>query len=214
MSTQDWAGCEDGSVLVSPTQLASVCHDLKQHIATGLLLSEPPGGDAVSVQMRQRFDVMRRQFEHAAALVSLLAGDPAAEQETSYCDLALVATYAVDAARPGHHVSLEVLGSDHLVLGGPVLLRRAVANLIDNACRAATPRGHVTVRVGLLEGERWVEVVDDGPGFGRVGAGTGLGLSIVRSAVHVGAGRMHISEPLGGGTAVRLSFPAIESANR
>lgn len=210
MSTQEWTGCEAGAALVSPTQLASVCHDLKQHLATGMLLAEPPGGEAVSARTRQRFEVMRQQLEHAAALVSLLAGDPATQVEASHCNLALVARHSVDAARPGHHVSLEVLGHDHLVLGRPVLLRRAIANLIDNACRAATTHGHVAVRVGVLEGECWVEVVDDGPGFGRVGAGTGLGLSVVRSAVDACAGRMNISEPLGGGTAVRLSFPALE----
>lgn len=73
-----WGSKQGGSGqvadLVSSDPLASICHDLAQHIAIGLLLSEPPGGEEVSAETRHRFEVMHRQFEELATLTGLLSG--------------------------------------------------------------------------------------------------------------------------------------------
>jgi signal transduction histidine kinase len=193
---------------VSPDLLASICHDLKQHIATGLLLSEVVRGESVSTETSRRFEVLHGQFEHAASLVSILSGDP--HQHAPRSDLAVLSKRSVDAVRSSHRVSFEAEGSEHVVLGDPTLLRRAVANVLDNACRAATPAGSVVVRVGADHDERWVEILDDGPGFGNISGGTGRGLLIVRAAVQASAGRLLISEAVGGGAVIRLTFPAAD----
>ncbi len=186
-------------------QLEAVCHDLKQHIATGMLLSEAPAEEDLRDSVRTRFRVLHQQFEYAAALVALLSDDTTGHLGPA--DLATVARECVDAVRPRFRVLFEVEGCDHVVQGDTVLLRRAIANLIDNACRAATPVGTVTVRVGNTDTERWVEVGDDGPGFGEIGAGSGIGLSVVRDAIRSGMGRLHIdSDP---GTTIRMTFPAV-----
>lgn len=186
-------------------QLEAVCHDLKQHIATGMLLSEAPAGEELRDSVRSRFRVLHQQFEYAAELVALLSDETAAHLGPA--DLATLARECVEAIRPGYRVELEVDGCDHVVQGDPVLLRRAVANLLDNACRAATTVGTVTVRVGGTESERWVEVGDDGPGFGEIRHGSGIGLSVVRDAIRSGMGRLHIeSDP---GTTIRMSFPVV-----
>jgi len=186
-------------------QLEAVCHDLKQHIATGMLLSEAPAGEELRDSVRSRFRVLHQQFEYAAALVALLSDD--AGGHLAPADLGTLARQCVDAVKPGYHVVLEVDGCDHVVQGDPVLLRRAIANLLDNACRAATTVGTVTVRVGRSESERWVEVADDGPGFGEIGSGSGIGLSVVRDAIRSGMGRLHIDSEAG--TTIRMTFPVV-----
>jgi two-component system sensor histidine kinase TctE len=95
-------------------------------------------------------------------------------------------------------------GSPCPVDGTPLLLREALANLVDNAIRYAGRGASVTVRVAAAPGGRArVEVEDNGPGvpdaerervFERFvrgespaatgqGDGCGLGLAIVREVV-------------------------------
>ena len=57
-------------------------------------------------------------------------------------------------------------------LGDPVLLRRAIGNVLDNALRAAGDQGTVHVKVGSDEHSASVEVRDDGTGFGTIASGT------------------------------------------
>jgi signal transduction histidine kinase len=183
-----------------------VCHDLKQSIATGLLLSDPSVSQDLDPTTRRRLEMLHQQWEEAAALVGLLNGDLGAE--VHHTDLVEVTSVCVDAARAAREVTLEVDGREHVVWGNRVLLRRAVGNLLDNACRATEPAGHVVVRVGSRGAEIWVEVVDAGPGFGHIASGTGLGLEIVRAAVWASGGRLRIETGPRGGTSIRLTFPA------
>jgi signal transduction histidine kinase len=89
-------------------------------------------------------------------------------------------------------------------------LRRCVANVVDNAVRAAGPDGLVVVT--LREGPDRVHVFvdDDGPGFGRVGPGLGIGLDATRRALGTLGGTVTIDTRVrGGGTRVVLSLPAL-----
>jgi len=53
----------------------------------------------------------------------------------------------------------------------------------------------------------WVEVTDDGHGFGQIESGSGHGLSIVSAAVRASNGRLEISSGPGPGTRVRIVMP-------
>lgn len=94
------------------------------------------------------------------------------------------------------------------------LVWRVVTNVVDNALRAAGPDGTVAVSVVQECGGVVIEVVDDGPGFGRgpagtagLGLGLGRGLGIVSDLMDTcgGAVTVHAVEPHG--TRMRLVFP-------
>jgi signal transduction histidine kinase len=89
-------------------------------------------------------------------------------------------------------------------------LRRALANVLANATRAAGPDGHVKLTERADGNTEVIEVVDDGPGFGSIAAGhgTGIGLQITERMLAEFGGRMEI-ERHSGHTMVRLLLPIL-----
>ena len=89
----------------------------------------------------------------------------------------------------------------------PVLLRRAVSNVLDNAARAAGPAGTVRVEIQRCDDAVMLAVEDSGPGFGEIPSGAGLGLTAVaRNVIKLG-GRIEYSGGTRGGARVSLWFP-------
>lgn len=120
-------------------------------------------------------------------------------------------------------VSLVVRG-EATMEGSPTLVRRALANLLDNALRFTPPGGTVSVEVAPREGGgARVTVSDTGPGIapdelphvlerfyrgrGNTRSGSGLGLAIVESIVRLHRGRVTVESEPGQGASVTLSFP-------
>ena len=101
----------------------------------------------------------------------------------------------VDAPEPA------VVGADRTAL------RRALGNLIDNATRAAGPRGQVRVSVHRDPAGVRVSVDDDGPGFGRVQLGNRLGLVMVAQVALQAGGTIEIGASELGGARVALVLP-------
>ena len=108
------------------------------------------------------------------------------------------------------------------VTGNALLLREAIANLIDNALRYAGRGSSVTVRVRLLGHDALVEVEDNGPGiapadrervferFARAtlqGDGCGLGLAIVKEIAERHAGSVSLEGAVPRGLRVLLRLP-------
>jgi two-component system sensor histidine kinase TctE len=114
-------------------------------------------------------------------------------------------------------------GEDRLeVRGNAVLLREALANLIDNAARYAGPGATVTLRARREAGQAVLEVEDNGPGlteaerlqvferFVRASdkpGGVGLGLAIVREIAqrHGGDAELVRLEPRGVAVRIRIA---------
>jgi two-component system heavy metal sensor histidine kinase CusS len=124
-------------------------------------------------------------------------------------------------------VSLRSEGEAQLS-ADPLLLRRALSNLLSNALRYTPQGGSVTVQaLQTSDGGGIVRVMDSGIGiapehlpklgdrFYRVDparsdstAGAGLGLAIVKSIMFLHGGRLQIESTVGKGTVISLLFPA------
>ena len=106
------------------------------------------------------------------------------------------------------------------------MLKRAVANLLDNAVRVA-PRGtSVRLAHGEQDGWAWLAVADEGPGIPpeqqqwifdrfwraddgrtRPGGGSGLGLAIVRQIAEAHRGSVDVHSRVGEGATFVLWLP-------
>lgn len=186
--------------------LSTLCHDLRQYLSAGLLLTTLPEGSALDHETRRRFELLHQTLSHAAALLETATGPSMPRLQAM--NLSDVAQECVAVAELGHKVRfVSEASTTPLVDGDPLLLHRALGNMIDNAGRAAGDTGDIVVRVGTEAGQAWVEVVDDGPGFGEISHGSGQGLSVVSSTARSCGGRLEISSGPGPGTTVRLAFP-------
>ncbi len=112
-------------------------------------------------------------------------------------------------------------------------IRRAVINLVENACQAmvidesgdgAASRKELTLATRRLEGRIEIEVADTGPGipeddlskvleplFSTKAAGTGLGLPIVQRIMERHSGGIEIASTIQRGTQARLWLPLVRS---
>lgn len=120
-------------------------------------------------------------------------------------------------------VRLSVAGEPVEVMGDKALLRRALANLIDNALLHAAGATRIEVSLARDEDHALITVADDGPGIpaaehetvfrrfvrlerSRTSPGHGLGLNIVSAIARAHGGTAGIV-PGEAGLAVALSLP-------
>ena len=121
-------------------------------------------------------------------------------------------------------VSVEVPEDLPRVHTDPVLLERAVANLVDNGLVHAEGAG-LRIEAGAVAGRVDLRVVDRGPGirpearelvfrpFQRSGdsenrVGVGLGLAVARGFVEAVGGELDLEDTPGGGTTMVVRLPA------
>lgn len=138
--------------------------------------------------------------------------------------VALVRSVADEAATAGDGVGVVVRGPAELAASvDEGTVRRAVANLLDNAIRHAPAGTAVEVDVGATAGQTFVTVADHGAGippdeqahaferFWRArpdAGGTGLGLPIARQVAIAHGGDLTVTSPgpAGDGAAFRLTL--------
>jgi two-component system, OmpR family, sensor histidine kinase MprB len=161
-----------------------------------------------------------------------LARDTALFTDEGLTDLDLddVVARAVDRARlHAPRLAFATKLTSCVVRGRRALLDRALANVLDNACKWSRPDGMVEVTLTLGASAAEVTVRDHGPGIpaadlphvfdrfyrassARSMPGSGLGLAIVRRATEVHGGVATVEAAPGGGTLVRLRLPAVATA--
>lgn len=199
--------CDD--VVVDVSEMQQLWHDLRQQLAAGLLVVDLPGDDTVSDTMRHRMTTLNQVLR---SMMDLLAERPPLElvAHDDALDVAALVEECASVIAIAHGVPIRtsVVSPGGTGYANRVMLRRAVANVLDNASRAAGKRGCVRVSVGPQGRHTCIEVVDDGRGFGTIPSGTGHGLGIVGQAMRDCGGRLEISSGPGPGTTVRLYVPA------
>ena len=180
-------------------------HDLKQYVAVGVLLTQVTHEESLDAEVRERFERLNQVF---LRMEELTRSSLRSTAEGWLVDLVDLVDECVTFARMTHDVPLDVSCTRPIkAVCDPVLLRRAVSNVLDNATRAAGRTGKVRVRVDSTPGKALVEVRDDGNGFGRIPSVSGHGMSIVDQALRACQGSLQIISGPGPGTIVRMHIP-------
>jgi len=157
------------------------------------------------------------------------AGERPAVREAVYLDdQAADAVESIRALAQRAGVALEVGAFEEAPISGdPVLVRRLLLILLENAVKFTPAGGHVRLDVTVRDGQRAVVISDTGPGIdpadlphvferfyrgesARQGTeGAGLGLAIARWIADLHGARIDIQSSPGDGTRVAVSFPAM-----
>ncbi|HEY4728839.1 MAG TPA: ATP-binding protein [Actinomycetes bacterium] len=215
--------------------VADASHELRNPLAiirtnVDVALADPR---ADPEDLRHTIAVVKRASDRMARLVDDLLAlarrqEPTLEHEP--VDLgAAVAEASDDFVVPAaaRNIVLDrAIARGVTVTGDRDALKRAVANLLENAVRLAPEASRIRLATGS-EGDRaWVAVADEGPGIApedqphvfdrfwradkarsRADGGTGLGLAIARSITRAHDGVIAASSTGHDGLQVRVSFP-------
>ncbi|MBN1206042.1 MAG: HAMP domain-containing histidine kinase [Myxococcaceae bacterium] len=135
------------------------------------------------------------------------------------------------ATRPGHRLEVSAGGALPELDADPVLLRRAIDNVMDNAGKYSEPGTTVRLRARPTEAGLTLEVADEGIGIdasdmphlftpffrsdrsrARTTGGVGLGLALARRIVAAHGGTITLESQPGAGTTARITLPASSEA--
>lgn len=147
-------------------------------------------------------------------------------EATSLGELADRATDKFRARHPSRTLAREIDGEDRAIECDPVLLRRALDNLLDNAAKYSETSSPVTLAVIPNGTSVAFEIRDKGIGMSaeeleraftpfwradgsrtRKTGGVGLGLALARRIARVHGGEVTLRSTPGSGTTARLEVP-------
>jgi signal transduction histidine kinase len=215
--------------------VADASHELRNPLAiirtnVDVALADPR---ADPEDLRHTIAVVKRASDRMARLVDDLLAlarrqEPTLEHEP--VDLgAAVAEASDDFVVPAaaRNIVLDrAIARGVTVTGDRDALKRAVANLLENAVRLAPEGSRIRLATGS-EGDRaWVAVADEGPGIApedqphvfdrfwradkarsRADGGTGLGLAIVRQIAESHGGQVRLQSKVGVGSSFVIWLP-------
>jgi two-component system osmolarity sensor histidine kinase EnvZ len=197
--------------------LAGVSHDLRTPLTRlRLALAMLPERDDLREEVADMTADVQEMERMIRGYLSFARGE-GAEQACAVDLVHMLEDVAAGARRAGAAVTLE-LPSELSVRLRPDAARRAITNLVDNACRHAR---HVALGAMPI-GARNVQVTvdDDGPGIppdrregvfrpfeSGTGGGTGLGLTIARDIVRAHGGEITLEDSPLGGLRARVLLP-------
>jgi signal transduction histidine kinase len=217
--------------------VADASHELRNPLAiirtnVDVALADP---HADPEDLRHTITVVKRASDRMARLVDDLLAlarrqEPTVEHEP--VDLgAAVAEASDDFVVPAaaRRIVLDrAIAPGVTVIGDRDALKRAVANLLENAVRLSPSGSRIRLATGS-EGDRaWVAVADEGPGIApedqphvfdrfwradkgrsRADGGTGLGLAIVRQIAESHGGQVSLRSKPGVGSSFVIWLPVV-----
>ncbi|KOU52287.1 sensor histidine kinase [Streptomyces sp. WM6378] len=201
--------------------LADAAHDLRTPAASLRALAETARDDDTlrgealdrTVRLASR---MSDLIDGLLTRARLMAGVATVAREPLRLDQ-LVEAVVDDTATHGHHVT--VLTQPTVVVGDPDLLRRALANLLNNALAHGHAPGQRAEVELTVSPEGTVTIDDAGPGipptlagslferFHSTSGSTGLGLSITSWVAHTHGGTLTVETSPRGGARFVLRLP-------
>jgi signal transduction histidine kinase len=215
--------------------VADASHELRNPLAiirtnVDVALADP---NADPDDLRHTIAVVKRASDRMARLVDDLLAlarrqEPTLEHEP--VDLGVAVAEASDdfvvPAAARDIVLDRAIAPDVVVTGDRDALKRAVANLLENAVRLAPEGSRIRLATGS-EGDRaWIAVADEGPGISaedqahvfdrfwradkgrsRADGGTGLGLAIVRQIAESHGGEVRLQSKVGLGSSFVIWLP-------
>lgn len=231
------------SVLQAQRQLmADVSHELRTplariRVALELAAEDPVAAKDVLTDVGTDLDELDQLIGDILTTARLdgSAEVPLERRVTRIGELADRAADRFAARHPNRRLERTIDGADRELACDPVLLRRAVDNLLDNAAkysdRAAPVRLAVTPIVTPAGSTVAFEIVDRGIGMNpdeldraftpfwradssrtRRTGGVGLGLALARRIARVHGGDVTLASTPGQGTTARLEVPLAEAA--
>lgn len=215
--------------------MADAAHELRTPVTLLRTRAEVAmGQERVAERDAETLRAVGREAERLGAIVGDLltlaradAGERPAAAKRVYLDDE--AAGAVESIRPLAEraaVTLEVGSFEEApVTGDPVLLRRLLVILLENAVKFTPTGGRVLLDIAAENGQRSVVITDTGIGIpsedlprvferfyrgetARATEGAGLGLAIARWIADMHGARIDIRSAPGQGTRVEVSFPA------
>jgi signal transduction histidine kinase len=201
--------------------LAAISHDLRAPLTRMRLRGEFIEDDEQQRKLFRDVDEMQAMVN---ASLAFFRDDSQQEQATRLNLSELIQTVLDDFRDAGDDVSFHS-GESITYVGRPLTLRRAIANLVDNAIKYG-----LRANVSLSSGDEWVEIIvdDDGSGIpealhedvfrpfyrlegsrNRETGGVGLGLAAARSAVRGHGGDISLESRVGAGLRVRVRLPVV-----
>ena len=215
--------------------LAAVSHDLRTPLASikaasSSLLSDQLefGPDETRILLQtvdDEADRLNSLVENLLDMSRLQTGSMDVLHQST--DIVELIDAAVDSLGPrGDQVVVDVEDDLPRIHTDPVLLERAVANLIDNALVHAGGSG-LRIEAGPVAGRVDIRVIDRGPGirpedrdrifrpFQRLGdsenhGGVGLGLAVARGFVEAVGGDLDVEDTPGGGSTMVVRIPDVD----
>ena len=203
---------------LTPVQLSAE-HLLRVHADRGSPLTPVLQGCVESILKQVRI------LRQIASEFSSYASSPAARRAPT--DLAALVKEVVAPYRPGLEgrivLSTDLPPSLPRLMLDPVLIQRAITNIIENALHAMPDEG--TLSIGVLRGPGELRLIirDTGVGlepdalarifepyFSTRITGTGLGMAIAKRNVELNGGGIAVASERGRGTAVTITLPAPE----
>jgi signal transduction histidine kinase len=234
----DMASRVEGLLKAERELLANVSHELRTPLARiRVALELAASGDAATVSdsvgeiTRDLAELDRLIGDVLVAARLDLAADPASaaipplrRQQVDLDDVIGQAVSRFRSAHPERALVLSVAPVLPTLSGDPVLLRRAIDNLLDNAHKYGDG-GVVELSAETIEGGARVEIRDHGIGIAegdmahvfrpffradrsrtRSTGGLGLGLALSRRIVEAHDGTLTLQSKLGEGTCARIEL--------
>lgn len=215
--------------------MADAAHELRTPVTLLRTRAEVAlGEERLAERDTQTLRAVGREAERIGAILGDLltltradAGEAPAARETVYLDdQAADAVESIRALAQRAGVALEVGAFEEAaVAGDPVLVRRLLLILLENAVKFTPAGGRVRLDVTAENGRRAVVITDTGVGIApedlprvferfyrgesaRATEGAGLGLAIARWIADLHGAKLELRSSPGQGTRVTLSFSA------